>query len=484
MKDSTAVPLIDINLAVGHLVASMDTLAADIVQLAGKGSVRPQKKDGKLPVVKADLYAEKIKAAMGDSVRIATGSIKMEADARYRRGADNFLLQWNPRLKFDLKEARADIAAVGMPVEIPAIRFNYSNRDFQIDTSRIVLGNSDFSLAGEIQHLGRWLRNEDKLVGKLRFISDHTDVNQLLALVNRLNADTVAVSSEDAKTAEQDAQSDPFMVPLTVDLQMLTLVRSADVFEQNLRNLGGMVYIKDGKLIIEEMGFVSEAAKLQLTAVYRTPRRNHLYVGLDYHMVDINLQQLISMIPQLDTLVPMLKSFEGQAQFHIAAETYVNDRYDIKPSTLRGACSIEGKDLVMLDNETFNSISKILMFKRKTVNKFDSLSAQIVAYKDQITVYPFCLSIDNYMAALGGTHNLDMTFDYHVSLLRPLYLGVDVSGNIDDLNIRPAKCRYAKDFRPVFHKDTETRASELRQMVAASLKKDLKIKSESESKAD
>ncbi len=485
-KDSTAVPFIKAQLSAANVVASMDTISADIDGLAGSATIVPQKNDGKLPMVSATLSAGKIKAAMGDSVNVSTGSVEVQADALYKRGAKNFLLQWNPRLKFNLKQAHADVSKVGMPVDIPAIRFSYNNSYFRIDTSRIVIGNSDFSLAGDIRHLGKWLKDEGELTGNLRFVSDHTDVNELLALVNRLNADTTATEpAETAQTAKPESvQSDPFMVPLKVDLQMLTLIRSADVFNQNLRNLGGMVYIKDGKLILEEMGFVSKAAKLQLTAMYRTPRRNHIYVGLDYHMVDIDLQQLISMIPQLDTLVPMLKSFEGRAQFHVAAETYVNDRYDIKPSTLRGACSIEGKDLVMLDNETFDKISKILMFKRKTVNKFDSLSAQIVAYKDQITVYPFCLSIDNYMAALGGTHNLDMTFDYHVSLLRPLYLGVDVGGTLDDLKIKPAKCRYAQDFRPIFHKDTETRASELRQMVATSLKKDLKIKSDDETPAE
>ena len=226
------------------------------------------------------------------------------------------------------------------------------------------------------------------------------------------------------------------------------------------------------------MGFICEAAKLQLTAMYRTPRRNHIYVGLDYHMVDIDLQQLISMIPQLDTLVPMLKSFRGKAQFHIAAETYVNEKYELKTSTLRGACSIEGKDLVLIDGDTFRKMSKILMFSTKTENKFDSISAQIVAYKDQVTVYPFCVSIDNYMAALGGTHNLDMTFNYHVSLLKPLYIGVDVGGSIDNLSIKPAKCRYAKDFRPIIRRDTETRSAELRQMVSSSLKKNLKITGE------
>ena len=488
-KDTTRIPTLEADFAMRHLKADMDTIHAVADGVKGQARITGSHRNKSVPKMQVKFASESLDAAMGGGLRARTGHIDIEANALYNKNADNLLLQWNPRLHFDLEQGRAEIAALGMPVDIPQIHFNYSNRCCQIDTSRIVLGHSDFSLAGEVNNVGHWLRKEADLTGNLRFTSDHTDVNELLALINRLNNDSVAETQTDggqpaekpvakADTVSKEEQAEPFMVPERMDLSLLTVIRSADVFDQHLRNLKGQVYIKDGKLILEEMGFICEAAKLQLTAMYRTPRRNHIYVGLDYHMVDIDLQQLIAMIPQLDTLVPMLREFRGGAQFHLAAETYVNDKYDIKPSTLRGACSIEGKNLVVLDNATFSKISKILMFSPKTQNLIDTLSTQIVMYKDQVTVYPFCLGIDNYLAALGGNHYLDMSFNYHVSLLKPFYIGVDVGGTIDDLKIRPAKCRYAKDFRPIIHRDTETRSAELRKIVSSSLKRNLRISSD------
>ena len=79
------------------------------------------------------------------------------------------------------------------------------------------------------------------------------------------------------------------------------------------------------------------------------------------------------------------------------------------------------------------------------------------------------------MAAVGGNHYLDMNFNYHASLLKPFYIGVDVGGNLDDLKIKAAKCRYAKDFRPLFHKDADTHSAELRRIISSSLKRNVKI---------
>ena len=313
----------------------------------------------------------------------------------------------------------------------------------------------------------------------MTFISEQTDANELLALLSADQGSEEEAPVDEATRQEGDEAieeaTEPFLVPTNVDLTLNTQIKKANLFNQTATNLGGKIYVKDGTLVLEEMGFICNAAKLQLTAMYRTPRRNHIYVGFDYHMLDVNIQELVNMIPQIDSMMPMLRSFKGEAEFHLAAETYTNAQYQIKPSTIRGAASIFGKDLVVMDNETFSTISKLLMFSKKTENKVDSISAEMTLYKKEIDVYPFCVSIDNYMVALGGRHNLDMTFNYDVNVLSPIYLGVNVSGNLDDLNIKLAPCRFAKDFKPLFHRKVDTQSAEIRSMIRESMRKNVKL---------
>lgn len=476
MKDDSKLPMFTASFDLKDLVANMDTLYAHAVAPKGSATLTTSKIKKTAPKLKVQLEASSLEAKQGSEISARTADIAIEANAMYNEDGTNILTQWNPRLNFDLKKGHAELAMLSVPVDIPQIKFEYSNKNCQIDTSRIVLGKSDFSLSGHIYNIGAWLDKKADLEGRLLFVSDHTDIDELLAIVNGLGseeetADTEEVTSDSAG----DAESDPFMVPERVNMALTTHIKEANAFGQHVRNLGGRLYVQDGVVVLEEMGFICEAAKLQLTGIYKTPRRDHIYVGLDYHMIDIDLQQLIQMVPQLDTLVPMLRSLRGQAEFHIAAETFVNGKYELKPSTLRGACAIEGKDLVLLDGETFSTIAKLLMFKKKTENLVDSISAQITLYKDMVTVYPFCLSMDNYMVAVGGNHYLDMTFDYHADVLSPIYLGVDVKGNLDDLDISLAKCKFAKDFKPLFHRDVDEKAAAIRKMVSDSLKKNVMI---------
>ncbi len=502
-KDTTAVPVLTAQVDFADLQGYYTDIQAHLTKSTLEASLRPSKKDKTTPRLKAAIRTAALTAAMGNDLKAKTGALSIAASARYNKQGENVLLQWNPKLDVSLTNGEAELSSLTQKIYVPQITFSYSNKDFLIDKSQIKVGNSDFALSGEVRNIGEWLRKEGTMVGELDFVSDHTDVNELMALCSAdsgseeetsdlpedlpdpsKGGDTNKTSPNPSKGGDTNTQSgtqnegNPFLVPKGVDVALNTHIKEAVVFNEVAHNLKGKLYIKDGVLVLDEMGFVCNAAKLQLTAMYRTPRRNHIYVGFDYHMLDVNIEELIRMIPQLDSIVPMLRSFKGAAEFHLAAETYTNAKYELKPSTLRGACSIYGKDLVVMDGETFSKISKLLLFNKKTENKVDSISAELTVYKKEIDVYPFCVSMDNYMVALGGRHNLDMTFDYDINVLSPIYLGVNVSGNLDDLKIKLAKCKFAKDFKPHFHGKVDEESANMRAIIRNSMRKNVKIKSE------
>ena len=469
------------SLAFDALDAKYDTILADLKASELEAFVSGGQK------ISAKLKTQALTASMGEELKAKTGSLALEAASRYNKDGENALLKWNPRLKINLKEGFLNLPSrLPEAVIIPSIEFKYSNREMAIDNSRIVLGNSDLELKGNVRNIGKWFRHEDILQGELEVVSNHCDANQLLAWFSAdKGAEEESPSAEGGLSANESERSvsdsglsgeaDPFLVPTDVDLTLSTHMREVDIFTQHAKDLKGGIYVKNGKLILDEVGFVCRAAKLQLTAIYSTPRRNHLYLGFDYHMIDVDIDELLSMTPDLEEMVPMLASFKGAAQFHLAVETYLNENYKPKMSTLRGASSLTGKDLVVLDNETFSTISKLLMFKKKTENKIDSLNAEITIYKNEIDVYPLCVQMDNYMVALGGRHRTDMTFNYDINVLSPIYLGVHVGGTMDNLQIKLAKCKYAQDFRPHWYQKADTQSLELRQLIKKSMEKNVRI---------
>ena len=474
-RDTMAIPTLEADLAFADLQAVYTDIHAHLKGSSLAANLSRTKRDKSAPRFSAALATAGVQAEIGSDIAVTTDSLRLEAAARYNSKGNNLLLQWNPRLNISLSNGVAQLPEMlPMPVYIPQITFAYSNKLCEIAQSQIRLGNSDFALSGEVKNIGKWLRKKAVLEGELSFVSEKTDVNELLSLFSAEDEETLTAGETPSSPEVASEEAEPFLVPKDVDLALNTHIKEAHFFDETAHDLKGRIYVRNGILALEEVGFVCDAARMQLTAMYKTPRRDHIYVGLDYHMLDVDIHELIHLIPQIDSMMPMLRSFKGKAEFHLAAETFTNAKYELKPSTIRGAASLFAKDLVVLDNETFSKISKLLLFNKKTENKIDSISAEMTLYKKEIDVYPLCVSLDNYMVALGGRHNLDMTFNYDINVLSPIYLGVNVSGNLDDLKIKLAKCKYAQDFKPLFHGKVDTQTAELRTMIRQSMQKNVK----------
>jgi hypothetical protein len=267
------------------------------------------------------------------------------------------------------------------------------------------------------------------------------------------------------------------MVPKGIDITLNANIGQAFFGNETATNINGEVRVSDGILILEDVNLTTPAARMQLTSIYRTPRKNHLYLGLDYHMFDVEIEQLLQMIPDIDSLMPMLRSFRGKGEFHLAIETYLDSMYNLKKSTLRGASSIKGQDLVLMDGETFSEIAKKLMFNKKTENRVDSLSAEFTIFRDEIDIYPFLIVMDKYKAVIAGRHNFDLSFDYHISVVEcplPLKLGIDIKGTMDNMDYSLAKCKYAEFYRPTSRKVVENKQLELRKLIREALTRRVK----------
>ena len=499
----TAVCLFDFD----HLQGSMDTINFDITQPEGTIEVYPTRNNKKDPTFAVAYASESIRANMGSFLNINTKDLEIEAFTSYDKSKENLLDQLNPTMNFDFNDGLIAVDGFDADINIPAIKFQFRPNNFDIEQSRIIIDDSDFALSGNITNLKNFAKGRGLLRGNLKFQSEQTNIDQLMDLVNGLGAnnqstDEIIITDDNTDFALTDnsqtvetqyiaSQSDtlstlnsqlstpnnPFIVPKKVNITLDTHIKKAIFGETDIENLGGKLTIKDGEAILEQMGFTTDAAEMQLTGIYRSERRNHLFAGLDFHLLNIDIAKLIDLVPQIDTIVPMLSSFAGRAEFHIAAETYLRADYSPKMSTLRAAAALEGKDLVLLDSETFSTIAKYMMFNKKTENKVDSISVEMTVFRNEVDLYPFLISMDKWQAVLSGRHNLDNSFNYHISLTDcplPARLGLDVKGTFDDLKFALVPCKYKALYKPEKQGATEKQTLALKKLISDSLKGNVK----------
>ncbi|MDR2510977.1 MAG: hypothetical protein LBC89_00610, partial [Bacteroidales bacterium] len=463
-----------------------DSIALLTQNVVGKAQIQPSKRKNV-----SNRYSLELKANNTDAVaflnKLNVNSLDIKLKGAVKENENDFLLKYLASGDMKISGLKATLKDIDEKIEIPSIRFNFTPNDYHIQEGKVVLGNSDFALNGDIYNLRKFLKDKDTLIANLTFNSNVIDINELLGIYSKMGLETEeSLAQEQSATVQPNStngKSNPgeksaapvntFLVPTKLNITFTPRIKEIKFGKESIYDFKGDVVIRNGQMALNNIDMRTPEARLNFTALYRSPRKNNLFLALSMHLVDIKIHALINTLPDIDTILPMLKSFAGEADFHFAVQTNLDSNYNIKFSTLTGAVSIQGEDLVVMDGETFSTLAKYLMFKKKTKNKIDSLYAVFTIYKNEIDVYPILVSMDKYQVVVGGRHNIDMSFDYHADLIKSpigFTVGVDVYGNLDKLKYRIfSKPRYPADFRPSSRNDLKDNQDKIKNIIRNSM---------------
>lgn len=407
-----------------------------------------------------------------DSMVVSMSDLNLDGTVRLDSTQCNVIKQYNPRFNATTHNVLLYTPKLPETMHLTEFDMAYTPTSCNLKTAKVRLGHSDFELYGEVENLEDWLDDKAMLRGDLNFTSEYADVDQLMNMISGMGNDPDSLEimrKEDA--VPEDAH--PFIVPRNVNLTLHTHVKRSIAFGNDLHDVAGALTINDGKVVFDQIGFVCKAATMQLTALYKSQRPGHLFAAVDFHLLDIQIDELLDMIPAVDTLVPMLSAFNGNANFHFAGESFLDANYHLKMPTLMGAAAISGKDLVVMDNSDIATIAKLMRFKswkdKDNKIKIDSLSVELTCMDDghgsEIEVLPFLLCMGSYKICASGVQQFNKDCVYHIELLKnPLLakIGVDVKGSLAHPKISLGKIRYADMFRPKHHGVAEKKALEIK----------------------
>lgn len=407
------------------------------------------------------------------------------------------LRRWEVRGSLSFKQMRGFSRLMPVPMRIDQTTLKFNTNDVTLTDAHLHVGKSDFLLNGEISRIRQAMLRGGKLKGNFSLTSDYIDCNQLIKAMNagmlyseqHLSAGQETIDAESLATmdtqtlqdsiavASLDSTTQVFVIPANLDMTLHTNAKKIDFKDIELNNVAGEVIIRDQSLNLSNLGMDSNIGRGKMTMYYTAKDSRGASTGFDLDMEDVQVEKLIGLYPAIDTLVPMLRSFEGVVDCQLTATCQMDSTMSLDLPSLHSGCYLHGENMVLLDGETFTEISKTLMFKNKKRNVIDSISVDLAIKDNKIEVFPFLIEMDRYKVAVGGTHNLDMTFNYHLSVLKspvPFKLGIDITGNLDDFKYKIVKCRYKDLFKPAKEAELDSTRTNIRKEIRESIRKQIK----------
>lgn len=375
--------------------------------------------------------------------------------------ADEFLKKFRATGKIALKQFRFKDPYFPLPMSVRKVDMDFDGDTLDLKNFRMRVGRSAINLNGEVNNVRRFLLRGQTLNGNLDLQSRRLDVNQIMkayyvasekaATKDSISADSNIEMMEeenlavDTEGAELDSisQSALIVIPENLNLTFRANVDTILMSKMKLIDFAGRARVNEQALSIANLSTSTQVGKMAMHVSYTCKDTQKAGVEGAIEMDSVQIGELVTAMPELDSIMPMLRSFKGSVSCEASITANLDSAMNVVLPSVNAGVFLKGENLVLLDGETFSEIAKMLMFSKKTENLIDSVSVEMLVKNNEIEIYPFMVSMDKYRLGVGGTQGLDESFNYHVALLKPIMLGLDVYGkDFDNIKFKLATVKF------------------------------------------
>ncbi len=400
----------------------------------------------------------------------------MDLDIRLDETLAKYFREWD--LDGKLNVGLGLVMTPYLPLEnyLNGLDIDFNNNEIKIGRLGLEAGGSIIEGKGKIRGLRRALSGRRgspaPLDIDLELNSERIDANELMAALNAgLSFDPTKaegkseISDEDffeqvlSDTVVTEHGNPLLVIPSNINAEIALNASDISYSDLSVESLSARFIAQDRCIQITDTKAETNIGGISIEGFYAARSKKDIKAGFDFSLKEITADKVIDLMPAVDTMIPMLKSFKGMLDCEVAATASLDTSMNIIPSSINGVMRIGGKDMTISEDKDFRKIAEMLKFKNINEGKIDRMTVEGIISDNTLEVFPFVIQMDRYTMALSGIQNLDMSFKYHVSMIKSPMLfrfGVDLYGpDFDNLKFKIGKAKYKNANVPVFSSEID-----------------------------
>ncbi|MBD5194465.1 MAG: AsmA-like C-terminal region-containing protein [Bacteroidales bacterium] len=367
------------------------------------------------------------------------------------KGFRKFITGWNIKGTVNTRNARLLTPLFPMRNHFSNIDLKFNNDTINISDITLRAESSDITLSGLVTNVTGAMtsRNNNNLKANLSILSDTIDINRIASVIFRGAAyadrkrrgkihsmktdnDDELGKRIDKLSKEDPGTSAPVLIPVNVTANLKLGAANILYSDLVLQDVAGDVLLYDGGVNLNNLNATSDAGNLSVSALYSAASPDDMHFGFGLNLQDFNVGKFVQLVPAIDSITPLIHDFSGTINADIAATCRIDSGMNFVLPSLDAAMRITGDNLAFIDPKKYRTLGKWLGFKNKADNTIHHLNVEMTVAHGLMRVYPFAFNIDRYRLGIYGSNDINMNFDYHLSVLKsplPFRFGITISGN-------------------------------------------------------
>ena len=381
-----------------------------------------------------------------------------------------YVRNWDVEGNIGLESGRLMMPAFPLATSLSAVQGSFDNDTLDLKNITIQAGESDISAKAKLTGLRMALLGSTRSLLKLKadVTSNYIDANELMrgyAYYTTYQPPQALQEASDEAVEEAIGQAELpdstgsklLVIPSNLEVDF-TLEATGIKYDSLLVSWAAAdVAMRQRTLQITNALAASNMGDIYFEGFYTTRSQKDIKAGFDLNLVNITAEKVITLFPAIDTLMPMLTTFQGDLDCELAATTDIDTLMNVVLPSVDGIMKISGKDLGLQESPELTKITKLLKFNNQKELRIDNMSVTGIVQNNILEIFPFVLDVDRYQMAASGTQHLSQEFDYHVSVIKsPMIIkfGLNAWGpDFQHIHYALGKAKYRSANVPVYTKE-------------------------------
>lgn len=309
---------------------------------------------------------------------------------------------------------------------------------FSLKELNATTGQTDIKASGNIQNLIPFLMSKQDLKGRFAIQSNTFNVNDFMSSEEKAVAEN---SSEEGKTVTKTTTPEAVKIPDFLDATLDFTANKVIYDNLQLTNAKGTAAIANETITISNFTSNIFGGNIALSGNVSTKNETPTFaMNLDLSKIDID--QSFENLEMFQYLVPIAKALQGSLNTKFQLNGQLTNDLSPKLSTLAGTALAQ---IITAEVDPQQAPLLAALGNKVSFLNLDRLSLRDVTTNfnfnnGKIEVKPFHFDVKGIDVAVAGTHGLDKSINYDLTLDVPAkYLGSDVTKLLQNLNPKEAE---------------------------------------------
>ncbi len=275
-----------------------------------------------------------------------------------------------------------------------------------------MIGKSDMQLSGQLtNYLSYVLSDESTISGQFDYKGKKFDVNEWMV---------EETDDGESTTSTESYETELVAIPTNIDFKLSSTIDQVDYDNMVLKNVRGDIYIREGKVVLDNVNFNSLGGSFAMNGAYDTSNPDDPSFDFNLGMKNVSIQESYSTFNTIQSFAPIAQFLDGNFSTNFKINGKLGQ--DMMPvmSSVSGSGLVNVVEAILQENKFTGGISNLTNLdinKAKVAIKDLLVETEIVDGK--FNVKPFNLNMGGYDTKISGNTSLDGAIDYDLEMNVP-----------------------------------------------------------------